>query len=126
MTQSSVMNQRASAAPTPLDAAAGRSLRNLRVSLQEWRSFHAVVECGGYANAAEFLHRTQPAISYSIAKLEQRLGIPLLKIEGRKAQLTELGMKLVVRSRMLLEQAIELEQFAESLRHRIQSEAQGS
>jgi DNA-binding transcriptional LysR family regulator len=123
MCQSTLMNQMASARTVPRNVATRDSLRNLRVSLQEWRSFHAVIECGGYTNAAEFLHRTQPAISYTIAKLERRLGIPLLKIEGRKAQLTEMGMKLLVRSRMLLEYAVELEQFADSLRHFNRTEA---
>ncbi|MFV1982780.1 MAG: LysR family transcriptional regulator [Thiohalomonadales bacterium] len=86
-----------------------------RVSLEQWRAFHAVVDYGGFAQAAKQLHRSQSAISYTVAKLQQQLGIPLLIIEGRKASLTETGKVLLRHSRYLLRQAIELEQFADSL-----------
>jgi DNA-binding transcriptional LysR family regulator len=91
-------------------------LGNFRVSLKHWRMLHAVVTCGSFANAAEFLHVSQPAISYTIAKLEEILGVPLLKLEGRKAHITEPGRVLLERSRYLLREAIELEKFAEGLR----------
>jgi DNA-binding transcriptional LysR family regulator len=78
---------------------------------------HAVVACGSFANAAEFLHVSQPAISYAIAKLEDQLGVRLLKLEGRKARITEAGNALLDRSRFLLREAIELEKFAENLRN---------
>jgi DNA-binding transcriptional LysR family regulator len=91
-------------------------LGNFRVSLKHWRMLHAVVTCGSFANAAEFLHVSQPAISYSIAKLEEILGVPLLQLEGRKAHITEPGRVLLERSRYLLREAVELEKFAEGLR----------
>lgn len=90
--------------------------RSPRVNLKQWRMLDAVVSCGSFANAAEYLHVSQPAISYTIAKLEELLGVPLLRIEGRKAQITEAGRALLDRSRRLLREASELEDFAESLR----------
>ncbi len=75
----------------------------------------AVVDCGGFAQAAEHLHRSQSAISYTIARMQEQLGMRLLRIEGRKARLTELGQALLHRSRHLLQQAQNLEQFAHSL-----------
>ena len=86
-----------------------------RVSLEQWRALQAVVDFGGFAQAAKQLHRSQSAISYTVAKLQQQLGIPLLIIEGRKALLTETGEVLLRQSRHLLRQAIELEKFADSL-----------
>lgn len=86
-----------------------------RVSLEQWRALQAVVDFGGFAQAATQLHRSQSAISYTVAKLQQQLGIDLLQIEGRKALLTETGEVLLRQSRHLLRQAIELEQFADSL-----------
>jgi DNA-binding transcriptional LysR family regulator len=86
-----------------------------RVSLEQWRALQAVVDYGGFAQAARQLHRSQSAISYTVAKLQQQLGITLLQIEGRKALLTESGAILLRQSRHLLRQAIELEQFADSL-----------
>ena len=41
----------------------------------------AVVDYGGFAQAADVLHRTQSSISYTINKLEQTLGIEILSLE---------------------------------------------
>jgi DNA-binding transcriptional LysR family regulator len=90
-------------------------VKKLRVSLKQWRILHAVIDCGGFAEAALCLHLSQSAISYTVAKLQQQLGTPLLKTVGRKAILTETGQLLLDKSRHLLKGAIELEKFAESL-----------
>ena len=60
-----------------------------RVTLEQWRVFQAIIDQGGYAQAAEYLHRSQSAISYAMSRLQNQLGIKLLKVEGRKALLTE-------------------------------------
>ncbi len=83
-----------------------------KVALEQWRVLQAVVDQGGYAQAAEFLHRSQSSISYTVAKLQEQLDIPLLQIVGRKAVLTEMGEVLVRRSRQLVDDAAELEQLA--------------
>lgn len=98
------------------------SVHNMRISLRQWRMLHAVVECGSFSGAAERLHVSQSAISYTISKLQGQLGIEILKIEGRKAHITEQGVALLERSRHLLRDAIELEQFVDTLRHGWQSE----
>ncbi|WP_334188720.1 LysR family transcriptional regulator [Noviherbaspirillum sp.] len=90
-------------------------VRNLYVSLKQWRILHAVIDCGGFAEAADYLHLSQSAVSYTIAKLQENLGIQLLKIEGRKAHLTKAGRALLDRSRHVLKEAIELELFAKHL-----------
>lgn len=90
-------------------------MKGPRVSLEQWRVLQAVVDCGGYAQAAESLHRSQSSVSYTIARLQEQLGIRLLKIEGRKANLTRAGEALLRQSRHLVEAALELEQFADSL-----------
>ena len=86
-----------------------------KVTLDQWRVFHAIIEQGGYAQAATYLHRSQSAISYAIARLQEQLGINLLKIEGRKAILTEAGEVLLQRSGQLLADASEIENFARHL-----------
>ena len=50
-----------------------------------------VIDKGGFAQAAESLHRSQSAVSYAIARLQEALNVPLLAIEGRKAVLTAHG-----------------------------------
>jgi DNA-binding transcriptional LysR family regulator len=90
-------------------------LKNFRISLKQWRMLHAVVDCGGFAGAAQFLNISQSAISYTIAKLQEQLGVQLLRIEGRKARITEHGRLLLERSRHLIREALELEEFAEQI-----------
>ncbi|MCK5386538.1 MAG: LysR family transcriptional regulator [Gammaproteobacteria bacterium] len=86
-----------------------------RVTLEQWRVFQAIIEQGGYAQAAAYLHRSQSAVSYSMSRLQEQLGIALLKIEGRKALLTEQGQILLQRSRKLIDEAGEIENFAHHL-----------
>lgn len=86
-----------------------------RVTLEQWRVFQAIIEHGGYTQAAAYLHRSQSAVSYSMSRLQEQLGISLLKIEGRKALLTEQGKVLLHRSQQLLEEAGEIENFAQHL-----------
>jgi DNA-binding transcriptional LysR family regulator len=90
--------------------------RNFHVTLKQWRALHAVVDCGGFCEAAQSLHLSQSSVSYAVAKLQEQFGIPLLRISGRKAELTEQGRALLERSRNLLCDAMELEQFADNLR----------
>jgi len=83
-----------------------------KVTLEQWRVLQAVVDAGGFAQAAERLHRSQSSISYAVHKLQSQLGVPLLHIVGRKAELTEAGETLLRQSRQLLDSATELEAVA--------------
>ncbi|MGA6137007.1 LysR family transcriptional regulator [Acinetobacter dispersus] len=53
--------------------------------------FVTVVEAGNFSNAAEQLHLTRSAVSKSIARLEQRLGVTLFKRTTRTLSLTAEG-----------------------------------
>lgn len=86
-----------------------------RVTLEQWRVLQSVVDKGGFAQAAESLHKSQSSVSYTVAKLQEQLGYPLLIIEGRKAKLTERGEVLLRRSRHLIKEAVELEELAHTL-----------
>lgn len=86
-----------------------------KITIEQWRVFQAIIEQGGYAQAAAYLHRSQSAISYSMSKLQKQLGIPLLRVQGRKAVLTEQGQILLHRSRKLIDEASEIENFAHHL-----------
>lgn len=90
--------------------------RNFHITLKQWKMLHAIVDHGSFAEAAEKLHISQSAISYTVSKLQSQLGIPLLQINGRKAELTPAGRELLERSRHLIRDAIEIELFAEKLR----------
>ncbi|RYE73351.1 MAG: LysR family transcriptional regulator [Oxalobacteraceae bacterium] len=89
---------------------------SIRISLKQWRMFHAVVDCNGFAEAAEKLHVSQSSISHALAKLQEQLSLPLLILKGRKAHVTDEGKILLERSRGLVRAALELEELAENLR----------
>jgi len=90
--------------------------RNLRISLRQWKMFHAVIDSDGFVGAANKLHVSQSSISHALTKLQEQLGVPLLTLKGRKAQITEEGKVLLARSRDLVRNAAELEELAEHLR----------
>jgi DNA-binding transcriptional LysR family regulator len=91
-------------------------LPHSHISLKEWNTLLAVVRNDGFARAAEVLHISQPAISYTIAKIEERLGMSILRAEGRRARITPLGEQLLEYVEPLLQQAVHVEAIARQLR----------
>ena len=87
----------------------------MKTTLEQWRMFKAVVEHGGYAQAAEAIHKSQSTISYGVHKLQEQLGVQLLEVEGRKAVLTDHGHILLARAEQLLDQAENLDKVASAL-----------
>jgi DNA-binding transcriptional LysR family regulator len=86
-----------------------------RIALDQWRALLAVVDAGGYAQAAQALHKSQSTITYAVKKIESSLGVKVFDIQGRKAVLTEPGQVLYRRARTLLEEAVGLEQGARAM-----------
>ncbi len=87
-----------------------------KTSLEQWAVLAAVVDHGGFAQAAAALNRSQSAVSYAVARLQEALAVPVLVIEGRKAVLTAHGQALLKRSRPLLLELGKLELLARSLK----------
>src|SRR4030081_1779559 len=88
---------------------------SLHVSLEQWRALVAVVDAGGYAQAAVRLHKTQSSITYAIQQIEDRLGVVIFQIEGRKANLTQTGQVLYRRAKALGDEAERIERTASKL-----------
>jgi DNA-binding transcriptional LysR family regulator len=86
-----------------------------RISLEQWRSLLAVVDAGGYAQAAALLHKSQSAVTYAVQRMEALLGVKVFEVVGRKAHLTPTGEVLYRRAKALLEEAGALEGAAGSL-----------
>jgi len=84
-------------------------VNNPRISLEQWRALLAVVDAGGYAQAAELLHKSQSAVTYGVQKMESLLGVKVFAVVGRKAHLTPTGEVLYRRAKALLEEASALE-----------------
>lgn len=90
-------------------------MADARISLDQWNVLVSVVESGGYAKAAERLHKSQSTLTYAIKKLESLLGVKVFELRGRKAVLTETGTLLYRRGKVLVEEAARLEHAAGEL-----------
>ena len=93
-----------------------------KTTLEQWAVLAAVVDEGGFAQAASALNRSQSAISYSVARLQESLHVALLVVEGRKSVLTPHGQTLLARARALLKELDTLEALARSLKQGWESE----
>ncbi|MEM1188845.1 MAG: LysR family transcriptional regulator [Pseudomonadota bacterium] len=93
-----------------------------RSTLEQWRMFQAVIEHGGFAQAAQAIHKSQSSINHAVHKLQDQLDLPLLEVVGRKAQLTDAGKLMLRRSLQLVEQAEQLETIARSLADGVEAE----
>ncbi len=78
------------------------------LSLEALEVLDAIDRKGSFAAAAAALYRVPSAVTYSVGKLEEDLGVTLFRREGRRSVLTPAG-------RVLLEQGRELLQAAERL-----------
>ncbi|MEX1033384.1 MAG: LysR family transcriptional regulator [Cellvibrionaceae bacterium] len=87
----------------------------MKSTLEQWRMFTAVVEYGSFAKAAEAIHKSQSSINTAVHKLQDSLGVELLRIEGRRTLLTEAGALLLRRGKLVLEDVQRLEAVAASL-----------
>lgn len=72
------------------------------MELYQLRHFVAVAEAGSFTRGAERCHVTQPALSGSIARLEEDLGAKLFLRTKRSVSLTDAGQKLLTDSRLIL------------------------
>ena len=75
--------------------------------LAAMETFVRVMETGSFSAAARHLHLGQPAISKSIAQLEERLGVKLLLRSTRGLTPTEAGERFYHRAKRAIEEAEE-------------------
>jgi DNA-binding transcriptional LysR family regulator len=77
--------------------------------LAAMETFVRVVETGSFSAAARQLRMGQPAVSKSVAGLEQYLGVKLLTRSTRGLTPTEAGLRYLERARRALDEAAEAE-----------------
>jgi DNA-binding transcriptional LysR family regulator len=78
------------------------------LTLEALEVVDAIESKGSFAAAAAVLSKVPSAISYTVQKLEQDLGVTLFQKEGRRAVLTPAGHHLVEQGRQLLQAADEV------------------
>lgn len=72
-----------------------------QLDLRDLRYFEAIADAGHVGRAARSMHRTQPALTGAIRRLEERLGTRLFEKAGRGIRLTAAGTALHARARAL-------------------------
>jgi DNA-binding transcriptional LysR family regulator len=81
----------------------------MKLSLDALQALDAIERKGSFAAAAAELHRVPSALTYTMQKLEQDLGVALFDRSRRRARLTPAGEELMREGRQLLRAADELE-----------------
>lgn len=84
--------------------------------------FHRIVQTGSFKSAAAELHKTQPAISLAIKKLEEEMEVELFDRSGYRPLLTEHGKAFFERSMKVLQGMSELEGLTQSFRKKEEPE----
>jgi DNA-binding transcriptional LysR family regulator len=80
------------------------------VEVHELQIFIAAAEEENFSAAARKLHLSQPAISFQIQALEQRLNVQLFQRTGRRIALTEAGRDLLPMARELISLSSRIEE----------------
>lgn len=78
-------------------------MRRITFDLDVLRAFVTGVDMGSFAKAADKLGRSTSAVSAQLKKLEDQLGMPVLRKEGRGMVTTPAGESLLGYARRLLE-----------------------
>lgn len=82
---------------------------SIKLSLESLEVLDAIARKGSFAAAAAALFRVPSAVTYTVRKLEEDLGVALFNRSGHRAELTEAGAELLREGRHLLSAASELE-----------------
>ena len=80
----------------------------LLITLDALQTLDAIERRHSFAAAAEELHRVPSAVSYTINKLEDDLGVALFDRSRRKAELTAIGRLVLTEGRKILKAAEQL------------------
>ena len=66
-----------------------------RLNLDQLRAVTEVMRLGSFSAAARSLNLTQPAVSFQVRELEERLGLQLIERLGKRAYPTPAGTELI-------------------------------
>ncbi|WP_375412834.1 LysR family transcriptional regulator [uncultured Bradyrhizobium sp.] len=78
-------------------------VRRINFDTQLLRSLVSIIDTGSFVAASEKLHMTQPAMSQQMRKLEDLVGQPLFRKDGRKLAATSAGERLAKYARRIIE-----------------------
>jgi len=82
----------------------------MKTSLEEMLAFVSVVDSGSISAAAEQLEQTASGVSRALSRLEEKLGVTLLRRTTRRLELTEEGEVFLAQARRILSSVEEAEE----------------
>ncbi|WP_337840999.1 LysR family transcriptional regulator [Rheinheimera sp.] len=85
------------------------------MNLQQLHILDAIVHSDSLQQAAQKLHKTQPALSMALKKLEQECGFALLDRSQYRLQLTAAGQRFYLQAQQVLQQSHQLKSLARHL-----------
>src|SRR5512139_144086 len=77
------------------------------IDIDQLRTFIAIAETGSFTKAAEFVNKTQSAVSMQMKRLEERLDRAVFVRDGRASKLTEDGQRLLDYARRIIKLNLE-------------------
>lgn len=81
----------------------------MHLTTTQLQALDALSELRHFTKAAQRLGITQSALSQQVKSLEQAVGLPLINRDTRPLTMTPMGEKLLVRARLILQQASAIE-----------------
>lgn len=82
----------------------------MKTTLDEMQAFARVVDSGSISAAAEQLGQTASGVSRALGRLEEKLGVTLLRRTTRRLELTEEGAAFLAQARRILASVEEAEE----------------
>lgn len=89
--------------------------QTVRHTLDQLEVLEAIDRTGSFSKAARSLHRVPSAVSHTVARLEDALGVELFDRSGHRAKLTNAGQRVLDSGREVLRAARRLDVMAEGL-----------
>ncbi|MGZ3770473.1 MAG: LysR family transcriptional regulator [Bdellovibrio sp.] len=87
----------------------------MQISLDQAKAFCAVVESGGYAKAAETLHKSHSALVYLVKGLEEQCGFAVFDRKAYRNTLTPAGKRVYQSCLEIIAKVNELSQLCDQL-----------
>lgn len=94
----------------------------LKTTLEQWLTLIEVDRAGSVQGAAQALNKSHTTLIYALRKLEQQLGMELIRIEHRRSVLTDDARGLLRRAIPMVEQARTLEAIGSQIARGVESE----
>lgn len=81
----------------------------MKLTLEAIKIIDTIAKAGSFSKASEILHKAPSTISYSVAKIEEQMGISFFDRNGPHVSLTPMGSLLLEEGRTLLTAVADLE-----------------